>query len=134
MKNIDFENLDSFAKLTNLAPKYLDDPQITIGQLVKKYDFKPSEILLFSELLYEYLQAHPKKCVQLQPGKFYAVINQSLTRNVTQPTIVAGHTLTTFREIYALDLNSKYNMIINASFQMIYPILTQAFIQHALTH
>ena len=134
MKNSDFENLDPFAKLTNLAPKYLDDPQITIGQLVKKYDFKPSEILQFNELLCEYLQAHPQTCVQLRPDKFYVVINQTLMRNVTQPTIVAGHTLTAFREIYALDLNSKYNMIIDASFQMIYPILAQAFIQHALTH
>lgn len=134
MKNTNFEDLDPFAKLTSLAPEYLDDPQITVGELAKKYDFKPSEILLLNELLCEYLQAHPKKCVQLQPGEFYTVINQLLMRNVTQPTAVAGHTLTAFREIDTIDLNSKYNMIIGASFQMIYPVLAQAFIQHALTH
>ena len=134
MKNNNVENLDPFTKLTSLAPKYLNDPQITVGQLVKKYDIKPSEILLLNELLCEYLQAHQKKYVQLQPGKFYAVVNQILIHNVTQPTVIAGHTLTAFREIYALDLNSKYNMIIGASFQMIYPILVKAFVQHALTH
>lgn len=134
MKNIDFENLDPFAKLTNLAPKYLDDPQITIGQLAKKYNFKPSEILMFNELLCEHLQAHQQTCVQLQPDKYYAVIDQILTCNVTPPTVGAEHIEAAFREIYALDLNSKYKMIINARFQMIYPILTQAFIQHTLTH
>ena len=134
MKNANFENLDPFTKLTSLAPKYLGDPQITVGQLVKKYDFKPSEILLINELLCEYLQAHPKECVQLQPGEFYTVVDQTLMRNVTQPTTIAGHTLTAFREIYTLDLNRKYNMIIGANFQMIYPILAQAFIQHALAH
>lgn len=134
MKNVDFKNLDPVAKLTNLAPKYLDDPQITISQLVEEYDFKPSEILRCSELLCEYLQANPQTCVQLQPGEFYAVINQRLMHNVTQPMAVAGHNLTAFREIEALDLNRKYDMIIEANFQMIYPILTQALIQHALTH
>lgn len=132
MKNTNFENLDTFTKLTSLAPKYLNDPQITVGQLVEEYDFKPSEVLLLDELLCEYLQTHPKTYVQLQPGKFYTVIDQTLMHNVTQPKTVSGRTLAAFREIYALDLNHKYNMIIDANFQMIYPILTQAFIQHAL--
>lgn len=134
MNNDNFEDLDPFTKLTTLAPKYLADPQITVGQLVDEYDFRPSEILMCSELLCEYLQAHPQTCVQLQPGEFYVVIDQLLMHNVTQPTVIAGHPLTAFRKIGTLDLNSKYDMITDASFQMIYPILVEAFIQHALTH
>lgn len=134
MNNDTFENLDPFTKLTSLAPKYLADPQITVGQLVEEYDFKPSEVLMCSELLCEYLQENPQTCVQLQPDEFYAVVDQRLMHNVTQPTVIAGHPLTVCHEIDTMDLNRKYEMITDASFQMIYPILVEAFIQNALTH